>query len=675
MKRFSGLLCLLLICCCHIAVGQSSTIEWRDTAVVNDDPFVPVKKPGDTIGSAKFHRTYGSEYGRLLKLANGNWLAAYTISGNTGYQHDPSGGFEIEVSVSSDDCRTWKKIAVITDGGRDLDNAQMIQLPDNTVILGGRSVRWQESYRLPVYESKDNGVTWRKLSTIDANEGKPGELGKPDKGIYEPHFFLLDDGRLSVMYANEKHVTDSVAYSQIISQKISADNGKSWGEEIWVAYAPEHHASRPGMPVWTKMKNGKYIVVYEICGPEKCHVYYKVSDDGVQWPVGFGKKIPGQLGGPYILSAADGTLIVSSNQSNISVSDDYGATWYIQRRAWDQSLWCSLFEIEPDEIAVMNSVRRPNGGHSMQIRFGDLKKYSQDVSSKLKNPVLDADFPDPTVINVNGGYYAYATESGGNIIQIATSADLQNWQMIGGALAEKPSWGDHHFWAPHVLYDSTLKKYVMFYSAESKDTSLGKCLGVAFADQPSGPFVDKGEPLICGEGFINIDPMAFVDRETGKKLLYWGSGFDPIKVQEMTDDWQHFKPGTTAKPVVMPGKEKNYTRLIEGAWIDFHNGFYYLYYSGDNCCGEKANYAVLVSRSRSPSGPFQSMGEANGSGSSVILEKDSLFLAPGHNSIVHGKRGKLWIAYHAIKANGGKAARVMLISPLVYENGWPKVVK
>jgi hypothetical protein len=39
--------------------------------------------------------------------------------------------------------------------------------------------------------------------------GKPGELGHPDKGIYEPHLYILNNGSLSVMYANEKHVIEN----------------------------------------------------------------------------------------------------------------------------------------------------------------------------------------------------------------------------------------------------------------------------------------------------------------------------------------------------------------------------------------------------------------------------------------------------------------------------------
>ncbi|HWJ30332.1 MAG TPA: glycoside hydrolase family 43 protein [Flavisolibacter sp.] len=312
---------------------------------------------------------------------------------------------------------------------------------------------------------------------------------------------------------------------------------------------------------------------------------------------------------------------------------------------------------------------------------GALKDFS------ISNPVLDNDFPDPTVIKVGNRYYAYATQGRVNgkmlNIQVASSPDLQHWEIEGDALPQKPKWANTNFWAPHVLYDKGLKKYVMFYSGESIAGDMGKCLGVAFSDKPQGPFIDKGTPLLCGQGFVNIDPMALIDPQTGKKILYWGSGFQPIKVQEMADDWSGFKAGSIAKAVVFPGSEKKYTSLIEGAWVDIHDGQYYLYYSGDNCCGDKANYAVMVARSDHWFGPFQRYGEATGSGSSVILEKDSTWLAPGHNSIIKDDNGKIYIAYHAIKRSNRKLEkaiegdrddrRVMCIRPLEYKNGWPVI--
>ncbi|MEP6951457.1 MAG: family 43 glycosylhydrolase [Ginsengibacter sp.] len=326
------------------------------------------------------------------------------------------------------------------------------------------------------------------------------------------------------------------------------------------------------------------------------------------------------------------------------------------------------------------------GGVELSVPSGTIT-----VNEERHNPVLDADFPDPTVININGVYYAYATQSmyDGKMIniQVASSKDLFNWKYEGDALPQKPVWANHtqDFWAPDVLYDPAIGQFVMFYCAKSNDTVFDKCIGVAFAKDPEGPFIDKGAPLIEGKGFADIDPMAMVDPQTRKKILYWGSGFEPIRVQELNDDWKSFKDRSTPIPVVFPRKEKNYSKLIEGAWVDYHDGKYYLYYSGDNCCGDRANYAVMVARSNNAFGPFERLGETNNTGSSVILEKDSIWNAPGHNSIVKDINGNTWIAYHAIWKDAKKAGRsrgadhylkrVMCMEPVEYKNGWPVIIK
>ncbi len=316
-------------------------------------------------------------------------------------------------------------------------------------------------------------------------------------------------------------------------------------------------------------------------------------------------------------------------------------------------------------------------------------QHTKASAVTLINPVMDIDFPDPTVINVQGIFYAYATQAAYNgkmiNIQVASSADMVTWKYMGDALPQKPGWANHtqDFWAPHVLYDSTIKKFVMFFCAESNDTATDKCIGVAFSNAPAGPFIDKGSPLLAGKGFADIDPMAMTDPQTGKKILYWGSDFQPIKAQELNNDWSSFKEGSRAVAIEYPGREKNYTNLIEGAWVDYYAGKYYLYYSGDNCCGSKANYAVMIARADSALGPFIRLGEVNGNGSSVILEKDSTWLAPGHNSIFKDNNNNTYIAFHAIwqdKQRAGELSgkdkslkRVMCIEHVKYINGWPVV--
>ncbi|WP_431210189.1 sialidase family protein [Puia sp. P3] len=358
------------------------TIHWSTPIIIND---VPEFKDNGNVPAAgpaghRKHGLYGSQYCRLLFLRDGSWLAGYTVSRNEGYDRSlpygpaSTGGLQLEISKSTDKGKTWNRISNISEPGRDLDNAQLIETKNGDILLACRSVRWQESYILRTYKSSDKGVNWEKYSVFDSTAGAPGTLGHPDKGIYEPHMYYLNDGRLAVQYANEKHVTETPSYSQIISEKISPDEGRTWGPEIWVAFTPGHPDSRPGMPVWTRTKEGNYITVYEICGPEKCNVYYKTSPDGINWPVGPGAMIPDQTGGPFIVSLRDGRLVVTSNKNNISVSDDLGKSWKTLASPYQQMLWGSLYQSKSGKILSVNSAKRTTGGNNIQLATGVITK-------------------------------------------------------------------------------------------------------------------------------------------------------------------------------------------------------------------------------------------------------------------------------------------------------------
>jgi arabinan endo-1,5-alpha-L-arabinosidase len=303
------------------------------------------------------------------------------------------------------------------------------------------------------------------------------------------------------------------------------------------------------------------------------------------------------------------------------------------------------------------------------------------------NPVIDADFPDPAVVRAaDGNFYVYATQGGDPIrnIQVARSDDLVRWTMVGDALPVKPAWASRtqDFWAPDVYRRGDT--YYLYYSAKPDaaltDDKRGLCLAAATSSRPEGPFTDMGRPLLCGEGFVNIDPFAFDDPATGKTFLYWGSGFGPIKVQELGEDRLSFAPGS--KPidlveVIRTEDPREYRRLVEGAWVIRRGGYYYLFFSGDNCCGPKAHYATMVARSRSATGPF----EVREHPLYLVLEANARWNAPGHNSVITDDAGTDWILYHGVDNRRPRSKpgddvntrRVMLLDRLIWRDGWPEI--
>jgi arabinan endo-1,5-alpha-L-arabinosidase len=304
--------------------------------------------------------------------------------------------------------------------------------------------------------------------------------------------------------------------------------------------------------------------------------------------------------------------------------------------------------------------------------------------AEYTNPVIRWDFADPHVIKASDGfYYAYSTEhltyERLAYIQVARSKDLVNWELLPDALPENPEWSDttRDFWAPGVIQSDG--RYYMYFSG-IHDERESMCLAVATSGSPAGPFDPEDEPLGCGEGFVNIDPMPFDDPKTGKRLLYWGSDGSPIMVQELAEDRVSFAPGSSPKEMIYPSGLQQYEHLVEGAFVLYRAPYYYLFYSGDNCCVAPVNYAVMVARSRSAMGPFEKKADVTGEfGGSVILRQNDRWEGTGHNSVVRDEAGRDWIFYHAIdpddRYNPGTEApkRPMLMDPIVYRSGWPEI--
>lgn len=317
-------------------------------------------------------------------------------------------------------------------------------------------------------------------------------------------------------------------------------------------------------------------------------------------------------------------------------------------------------------------------------------KPKSPAADAYQNPVLDADFPDPSVLlAADGYYYAYATQTkrAGQVInfQVARSNNLIDWEHLGESMPHKPAWAaqTQRFWAPDVSQHAD-GRYLMYFSAQPNDPAAGLCLGVAVAERPEGPFRDSGQPLLAGgKGFEDIDPMRFVE-DTGRQLLFWGSGFGPLRVRELTADGLGFLPGSETRQLVQPRTDTTtYGRLIEGSWVHFRQGWYYLFYSGDNCCGPDARYGVLVARARHPTGPYQTLAQATGAAGTILTENER-WQAPGHNTLVTDDNGQDWLIYHAIDRQQptfdaindeqGFSRRVMMMDKVRYDaDGWPQV--
>lgn len=300
------------------------------------------------------------------------------------------------------------------------------------------------------------------------------------------------------------------------------------------------------------------------------------------------------------------------------------------------------------------------------------------------NPVIRTDFADPSVIRgADGWYYAYSTEQltvdRMAYLQVARSRDLVEWELLRDALTRKPTWTSEHrdFWAPGIL-EADGRAYLYF--AAPHNSGEGMCLGVAVADVLAGPFEPVDEPIHCDEGFIAIDVFPYDDPATGRRLLYWGSDGAPIFARELAPDRTSFLPESEAIEVFERNSFQPFEHLIEAPWVVLRDGTYYLFVSAGNCCARPAAYAVLVARSSSATGPFESRAEVTDTwGASVILHENETWEGPGHNAIVTDGAGRDWIAYHAIDPDDpfqpaiDAVKRPMLIDPIEWVDGWPRI--
>lgn len=273
------------------------------------------------------------------------------------------------------------------------------------------------------------------------------------------------------------------------------------------------------------------------------------------------------------------------------------------------------------------------------------------------NPVLPDFHADPEVLysEKTGLFYIYPTTDGytgwgGYSFDVFSSPDLVSWTNEGTFLdlsTSQVSWASGNAWAPCIeekkMADNSYR-YYFYFSGNAGDR---KKIGVAVSDQPTGPFVDSGSPMInstpSGTGGQIIDGDVFTDPVSGKSYFYYGNGF--MAVAELNNDMISIKESTTQIITPQGGSLSTYA-YREGTYVFYRNGIYYFLWSVDDT--GSANYHVAYGTSTSPTGPIQVANQPI----VIIQNAANKIYGPAHNSILQIPGKDEWyIVYHRINEN------------------------
>jgi xylan 1,4-beta-xylosidase len=285
-----------------------------------------------------------------------------------------------------------------------------------------------------------------------------------------------------------------------------------------------------------------------------------------------------------------------------------------------------------------------------------------------ENPVIAGDFPDPSVIRVGQDYWATATSGEwAPEFPILHSSDLVNWEVVGAVFQKRPLWAERNFWAPEI--SEYRRRYFVYYTARKKGGPL--CVAVASSASPRGPYTDHG-PLVC-QAIGSIDAMVVVD-ERGERYLIWKEDGNsrnqptPLWAQQLNEDGT--KLVGSKKELIRNDPKSWEGGVVEGAFILRHDDWFYLFYSGNACCGRRCNYALGVARSRRLLGPWEK------NPSNPILAENQAWQCPGHGSIVSDERGRDFLLYHAYQKSE-KAfyiGREAMLDEVKWDSGgWPSI--
>ncbi len=342
--------------------------------------------------------------------------------------------------------------------------------------------------------------------------------------------------------------------------------------------------------------------------------------------------------------------------------------------------------------------------------------YTNPLKLHIPGDGLAESCADPTVFHGQRAgdryWYMFCTKdplNGGDktgadfnfhVIPMYRSLDLVNWTYLGDAFKTNPEPAEPQagIFAPEVVFFNNL--YHLYYTitdvtpaanpGESSACHDDSAIAVATSLDPTGPWSPQASPVVaprpgsappppgCTSSYYwNFDPDVITDLG-GQKYLYYGSYFGGIQVRPLSADGTTTVAGSTVQ-ITIPNR-------YEGAEVQYHGGYYYLFVSATNCCnGPLTGYSVFAGRSARPTGPFVdregvSLLAGRVGGTPVLSMNGNRWVGPGHNTVFTDFQGQTWTVYHAVDrfdpyfaGAPGFTKRPALLDRLDWIDGWPTV--
>ncbi|KAM3086395.1 hypothetical protein ACMFMG_000532 [Clarireedia jacksonii] len=288
---------------------------------------------------------------------------------------------------------------------------------------------------------------------------------------------------------------------------------------------------------------------------------------------------------------------------------------------------------------------------------------------------------DPSLIqrSSDGTWFRFSTGNGIGIWKANSLAG--SWTYVGDALSGGSSislTGNTDLWAPDVqLVGST---YYMYY-AVSTFGSQNSAIGVATSTTMEvGSWTDHGSTGVASSSsklYNAIDPNLI--KVGSAYYLNFGSFWDDI-----------YQVGMASTPLKTGGSasyniayNSSGTHALEGSYMFYYSGYYYLLFSSGICCGYEtskpaagAEYKIVMCRSTSATGGFVDKNgvACTANGGSTLLASHGNVYGPGGQGVYLSSSGPLLYYHYANPTIGIADANYLFgYNYLTWSNGWPSV--